>query len=232
MNFQKIRFIFFFLFFFKVNALLALDNPLPDPQVIDGMETLWVAENIRYNGVPARIMTFYSSEGPEELIRKYESKWKAKGLADKTMQRMGELFILGIESRGVYYSVQVRPTSNGGSEGSLVVSQSPIKAKPDVTTKFPIPGKSEIMMKVESDDFGQEAEILTIASNRTIISLNNWYLHTMQKDGWSQNDFSATPYGSPNSLFFQKADQICQISFAKADKMFSGKTMITINWMK
>jgi len=210
------------------------DIDLPRFQILPGMEVAWVAEKIGYNGLPVSIQNFKSRDSVKDLFFKYESKWKFKGFNQVVRSRNFGMKVLGIkEPSGVYYTVQARDTANGGSEGSLVVSMSPLETAVDTKTDFPLYPNSEVISKIESLDSDIRAETLTVLNNSSVNGIKYWYKSTMSRNGWQEQD---TPDANFNkdavTLTFQNQRQLCQITIIGNSPDYDGKTVILIHWMK
>lgn len=206
---------------------------LPKFDVLPRMSTEWVAENLKYNGMPASIRNFKSPDSVDEVFTAYERKWRTRGFNKVAHSKFGDMRTLGIENGDHYYTVQARKLASGGSEGSLIVSLTPLEAKAGASTEFPLYPNSEIMSVIESNDVGMNAETIVSTNSSSISSNAHWITSSLERDGWVSQQF-----GMPSTDFkvrqlnFQKQRQLCQVTIVANNPGFEGKTAVIVNWMK
>lgn len=206
---------------------------LPKFEALPGMKLEWVAEQINYNGLPAAIKNFKSRDSVSEVFTSYERKWRTKGFNKVAHSRFGDMKVLGIEDEDIYYTVQARDTADGGSEGTLIVSLTPLEAKGNIETEFPLYPNSELISVIESFDPGLHAETIVSINNSSVSSNFYWLKAELERDGWVHQQFGMPSLDSKSKqLNFQKQRQLCQVSIVGDNPQFSGKTAVIVNWMK
>lgn len=209
------------------------DIDLPKFDVLPRMSTEWVAEKLTYNGLPASIRNFKSTDSVDEVFTAYERQWRTRGFNKVARSRFGEMRTLGIQNGEHYFTVQARSRADGGCEGSLIVSLTPLKATGEVSTEFPLYPNSELISVIESHDAGLAAETIVSINNSSVGSNSSWIKTSLEGDGWVHQQF-----GMPSTSFkmqqlnFQRQRQLCQVTIVADNPSFGGQTAVIVNWMK
>ena len=233
--FLKLLFVIAVLGMYSVNAYAtdALSYKLPKFELVPGMQTKWIARQMAMNGVPMSVQAFTVKRSADDVLNYYEHQWKTKGLARVIRNEYDGEKSIGLEHRGNYFTVQAHD-SKSGSEGMLTVSQTISDATISTDTKFPLMSGSQVMTKIDSNDFGQIAETLMVENNHSVSSNENHFISALQNNGWVKQSYSENKNKSTGKVLnFQKGNQLCQITIAKqAIQNGASRTSVVVNWIK
>ena len=92
---------------------------LPEVKTFKGMDVGWVAKKMRYNGLPMSMQEFTANMPALELLERYQQYWKSKYDANAVLSRNGDAYVLGVEQKKYYYTVQIVPIDTKTSMGNL-----------------------------------------------------------------------------------------------------------------
>lgn len=203
---------------------------LPEVKTFKGMDVGWVAEKMKYNGLPMSMQEFTADMPALELLERYEQYWKSKYDANAVLSRNGDAYVLGVEQKDYYYTVQVVAVDGKSSMGNLSVSLSPEKFKRSYSaqTKFPMPSSADQVSFIESNDSGVIAENITYSLKRTSESVSNWYESRMGQHGWALLR-KTSEFGV--QLYFQKNNQHAMVNIIDG-KSFFNQSNVQVNWIK
>lgn len=203
---------------------------LPEVKTFKGMDVGWVAKKMKYNGLPMSMQEFTANMPAPELLERYQQYWKSKYDADAVLSRNGDAYVLGVEQKDYYYTVQVVPIDNKTSMGNLSVSLSPEKFKlsNSVQTKFPMPSSATRVNFIESNDSDVIAENITYSIKRTSSNVSNWYESRMRQRGWALLR-KTSEFGV--QLYFQKNNQHAMVNIIEG-KSFFNQSNVQVNWIK
>jgi hypothetical protein len=203
---------------------------LPEVKTFKGMDVGWVAKKMKYNGLPMSMQEFTADMPALELLERYEQYWKSKYDAETVRSRNGDAYVLGVEQKNYYYTVQIVPIDKKTSMGNLSVSLSPDKFKrsKDVKTEFPVPSSASQVSFIESNDSGVIAENISYSVRRTSSNVASWYESRMGRQGWALLR-KTSEFGV--QLYFQKNSQHAMVNIIEG-KSFFNQSNVQVNWVK
>lgn len=150
----------------------------PPPQA----QVSWVAENMRYNGVPMRIQQFESTSSAEAVLEFYRARWLPAGAQDPT-QPLGPYRVLARPEGGYLLSVQVRP-NGAGSTGYLTVTHIAARRAAPLGEGFPHPPGSRVINDIQSEDGGRRGRTLLLHNGHSLRTNTAFYGDRLPAQGW------------------------------------------------
>lgn len=188
----------------------------------------WVAPSMALNGLPMSIREFDTRWSSADVLDFFEREYAG----DKAVRRNDDnMESLGWRDGDYYFSVQAQGTANG-SIGQLVVSLAPEMGEPDLDTKFPMPPGAQVVTKIDSLDFGQVAETLTLLTTRSPSATLRWYRSQMPRQEWHLIPFQGQVNSKQGQLQFQRGAQHCQVTVSKGGADYGGQTVVLATWIK
>jgi hypothetical protein len=144
----------------------------------------WVAQNMRVNGAPTRVMQFQSQASREELVEYYRAHWTGGYEHDASIHTVNDSIVVGQKHGPFLMTVTVENSEGGGSHGLLSVAQiigvsfdrspGPLALMPD----------AHVVSVVESDDAGQQSRQVVIIAPQPLASVTRFYEASLTNAGW------------------------------------------------
>ena len=182
-----------------LNAGVARADATPWPAVPSPPKSKveWVAESMRVNGVPMRVMHFESSAGRTEVVEYYRSYWSGGYPVKPSVRVLGDATVVG-QAHGPYFlTVKVKDAPNGASEGLIAVSRvlgSKVERSPG---EVPLMPGAKVIQVVESNDPGKRSREVSIASESAASSVVHYYQAALSEAGWRQVQYNDAPAEKP-----------------------------------
>lgn len=207
-----------------------LEKALPDMEVIPGARWFWAAPRMAYNNVPMSIKLFTFVGSTDQVERFYNSLWKSKGHGKTNSRRAGDLTILSLDLDGYLYTVQF---SQKGKvvDGKIVVSLGSLNANRSTKTRFSLPPRTKVISKIEALDNGRRSETLELDSRLQVPQIVDFYLSSLERDGWSF--YSNSGDGRSNAvLSFKRQGELLQLTINGLQGRNSKFSQVLIHWLK
>lgn len=225
--------VFVFVFLFSAAGYAKkfdpLDMPLPELEVIPGATSQWVGRQMAHNGMPMSIRMFYYPGTEQDVTKFYRRLFSGKGHGEFQERNLGEYRVIGYELRGYIYSVQYRQAGQQ-VEGKLTVSPVPGRFRASKRSELPVAPGCNVLNKVESLDYGQRSETLTLTCEKTVDSLEYFYLSAFDGNGWAL--VTKRQHESGSVLDFQRAGEILQVTVKQFTNKNKRLVNILINWVR
>jgi len=180
----------------------------------------WVAQSMRVNGMPTRVLQFQSRASRAEVVEYYRAHWTGAYPLKPSVRAVGDETVVGQKHGPYLMTVTVRDAARDGSEGVLSVAQV-AGAKTDLDPGgLPMMPGAHVVRVVETDDPGQHSRQLMVVNPLPAPSVLQFYQSSLQDAGWQQiqlNDVPRTAQGGGGSLlvFARDASQM-QLSIEPA----------------
>ena len=189
--------------------------PLPPKAAVQ-----WVAQSMRVNGVPTRIMQFQSRASRTEIVAYYQSYWSGGYPHPATVHPLGEATVVGQKHGPFLLTLKVEDAPHGASTGLLAVAQVG-GAKPDLDPgQLPMMGGAHVISVIESDDPGKHSRQVVILAPQPPSSVSDFYEAALTNEGWQQVQGGAgmSREGRPASGFaaFAREGNELQVSITQA----------------
>lgn len=203
---------------------------MPEAPVFPGATTRWVGKQLALNGLPMSIRSFSSSASAKDVLEFYRRAWRGEDAARTAAVDYRGFSSVGAEVDGFYYTVQIRDSAMG-SEGMLVVSVAPDRAREDRSTQLPVIAGDQLVQKIEAMDLGVYSQTLILRSPSSLDASTSAYQAALLGDGWSPAGVrQARAPGSAALRWFQKGAEQCRIAVI-ADNSGNG-SRILVHWIR
>jgi len=178
-------------------------EPWPEIPLPPKADVQWVAQSMRVNGVPTRVMQFQSRSSRAQIVDYYRAYWTGAYPHKASVQPLGDATVVG-QMHGPYLmNVKVQDAARGGSHGLISVARV-LGSKADRDPgELPLIGGAQVISVVESDDPGKHSRELLIRAPQPPSSVAQFYEASLGNVGWRQlqgNDTPANP-GGPTGRF-------------------------------
>lgn len=175
-----------------VISLLAHANALaraPEFPLPDDIRISHLGDSLRVNGNDVNVQLFSSDDSAQEILDFYREQWGTGASHDPgfTQTNLQEpwTMISRIEDKYLM-TVQVQPTSSGGSKGILGLSRLPERSQaPKLGEGFPAMGDSQVLNEVASKDLGQSGRTMLLGNKHDIGTNAAFYRTRYRDDGWA-----------------------------------------------
>jgi hypothetical protein len=183
-------------------------------------ELQWVAQSMRVNGVPTRVMQYQSRMSQSELIAYYRSHWSRGYDFEPSVKDLGKKTVVGQKHGPYVMTVSIEDGGRGTSKGLISVAQF-VGARPD---RSPgeltlMPGAS-VAQVVESDDPGKHSRQVLIFTSQSPASVSRFYQSSLLNAGWRQLHVNQVPKGQgrPAGAFatYRRGESEMQLSISAA----------------
>ena len=189
-------------------ALLAVGNAqatenwpeLPLPPKAD---VQWVAQSMRVNGIPTRVLQFQSRASRAEIVEYYRAHWTGGYPLKPSVKVVKDSTVVGQKHGPYLMTVTVRDAPRDGSRGLIAVAQvagSKVDLDPG---ELPMMPGAHVIRVVESDDPGKHSRELVVIAPQPAQSVVHFYQAHFQNAGWHQlqlNDIPPTEHAEGGIL--------------------------------
>jgi hypothetical protein len=144
----------------------------------------WVAQHMRVNGAPTRVMQFHSSANREEVVDYYRAHWSGGYDHNASIHTVNDATVVGQKHGPFLMTVTVEKSEGGGSHGLLSVAQiigitfdrspGPLALMPD----------AHVVSVVESEDAGRQSRQIVIIAPQPLASVSRFYEASLTNAGW------------------------------------------------
>src|SRR5271165_6889473 len=144
--------------------------PLP-PQA----DVQWIAQSMRVNGVPTRVLQFQSRASRSEVADYYRAHWTGGYPHKASMHTLGEATIVGQVHGPYLLTLKVEDAPQGASKGLISVAQvvgSRIERNPG---ELPLMDGAHVVSVVESDDPGKHSREVLVVTPQAPSTVNSYY---------------------------------------------------------
>jgi hypothetical protein len=192
-----------------------------------GTKTVWVAEDIKQNGVPMQIQQLTSSATVAEVLKFYRSQWADSSdpnVPGFVENQVGEWQTISQLINNQQTVVQVKTGRNGGTEG--YVSQIDTRSKPGddrVTRNFPRKSGTQLISSTASKDGAKISTTILLMNTFSVVTNTDFYKLKMPGKGWSLAH--TVNQGEVSMMLFNRPGRTCEIAISKN----KGRTIIMAN---
>ena len=211
-------------------ALMSATASLPEVDAPPQGEAQWIAQSMRMNGLPMTLKSFHSRLSAEAVLHHYDAWARTQGRRESAQSRNGEWLVLAIKSARHYISIQARTTLDG-SHGTIAVSAVLEGAALKLDTSFPIPGTARIVNLQQYDDFGMEAEHISLSSARAPHTEAFAFSQLLAREGWQLVREQRTTEGGGYVIEAQKGAQHALLTMV-LDQSSASMTAVVVVWKK
>ncbi len=161
-----------------------------------------VAEEMRINGLPAKVWVFSSNRSPEKILSFYRDLWQPGGTGNEGI-READIFpwkILSHLQGKLLYTVQVRENGSLGASGYVALSNMAVTAGSHTGPEVPALPGSQIMNNTWTKDGAQTGDTILLINNGTPLENSLFYKTHFSDLGW-KNEMEQTEQGAEVLIF-------------------------------
>ena len=195
-------------------------EPWPQIPLPPKAEVQWVAQSMRVNGVPTRVMTFQSRVSRGEIVEYYRAHWSGGYEHPASLHALGDSTVVGQKHGPYLLTVKVEDAAHGASQGLISVAQV-VGSKEDLAPgELPLMNGAHVVSVVESDDPGKHSRAVMIIGPQPPSSVAQFYQASLVNAGWLkvQGTDGRGTAGGPQGSFtaFARGDSEMQLSIVEA----------------
>jgi hypothetical protein len=159
-------------------------TPWPEVPLPPHAKVEWVADHMKVNGIPMRVMRFESTASRSEIVAYYTAHWSQAYPTKPSVRPLGDMTVVG-QAHGPYYlTVKVGDRPHGSSAGLISVSQVLGNRTERSAGGLPLMPGARILSVVESSDPGKQSRELVVTQDAGADSARNYYEAALQNAGW------------------------------------------------
>jgi hypothetical protein len=165
-------------------------EPWPEMPMPPKAKVQWIAQSMRVNGVPTRVMQFQSRASRQEVIAYYAAYWSGDGAGGyvhkPSVHALGDATVIGQVHGPYLMNIKVEDAPNATSKGLISVAQV-LGSKPDHDPGAVqlMPG-AHVVSVVESSDPGKESRQVLILTPQPVSSVTQFYRASFVNAGWTE----------------------------------------------
>jgi len=192
-------------------------------------ETQWIARSMRMNGLPMTIQSLVSRSVPSEVIQFYQSWAMQEGGSQTRQWHTHDNEVLSIRAVSYLVTIELQQVVSG-SQGTIVISSPPERARLNTATEFPHPSYWRVANLQQYEDDGKETEHITFTSTHMPESEAQAIMEMLASNGWiliSEHSSSANDF----SVELQRNTQFARVVItSRVDQR--ANTLVTVLWSK
>jgi len=153
----------------------------------------WVAQSMRVNGIPTRVLQFQSRANRAEIVEYYRAHWTGGYPLKPSVKAVDDSTVVGQKHGPYLMTVTVRDAPRDGSQGLIAVAQvagSKVDLEPGALPMMP---GAHVVRVVESDDPGKHSRELVVVTPQPAQSVVHFYQAHFQNAGWHQLQLTDIP---------------------------------------
>ena len=161
-------------------------EPWPELPLPPKADVQWIAQSMRVNGVPTRVLQFQSRASRAEVVNYYRAYWTGGYPRKASVHVSGDATVVGQEHGPYLMTVKVEDADQGHSKGLISVAQvigSRVDRDPG---QVPLMNGAHVVQVVESDDPGKHSREVVMVTPQPPSSVRQFYEASFTNDGWQQ----------------------------------------------
>jgi len=192
----------------------------PEAITPDGVEPRWAAEDMIFNGVPMRILTFNYAPGVDALRRFYQNTWDRDGVDHKAV-RQGKWWVLSSLEGDYYTTVQITDIGAGAYAQVGVSRINELRTSAPPGEGVPALPRSEVISDIIATDAGRTSRTVIVRNQHSVGSNYSYYLNHYRSHNWTavRKNLDQTRRGA--RIGFAKDDRELDIVIKREGRMVS-----------
>jgi len=191
-----------------------------------------IGESIKINGIPTEIHCVETNRSVPFVLTHYKNKWVAHGMDVFTDFSDYSGYAAYFDQQKKYFNIVTIYRDPKQKKTFAFIARSDYHKLPKQNNSFDVtflPG-SQIVFRVEAEDFGNKADTFVLLSDASLASNVNYYRSTMMSKGWKHFPrFYELTARSPNRiLMFENDKKECIIHIHKTNDTAKTFVMMTI----
>jgi hypothetical protein len=178
-------------------------EPWPEMPSPPKSKVEWVADSMRVNGVPTRVMQFQSQAGRTEIVEYYRAYWSGGYPTKPSIKLLGASTVISQKHGPYLMTVKVEDAPRGSSLGLIAVSQVAGSKVEFNAGSLPLMPGARIVSVVESSDPGKRNREVVVFNRQPLASVMQFYQASYENNGWRQvqNNEASHASNSPGGMF-------------------------------
>lgn len=201
----------------------AAAEPWPEMPMPPKANVQWIAQSMRVNGIPTRIMQFQSRASRAEVVSYYRAHWTGAYEHKPSVNSFRDATFVG-QTHGPYLmTVKIEEGPHESSHGLISVALV-IGSKPDREPReLPMMPGAHVISVVESDDPGKHSRQILVTAPQSAAAVIDFYTASFGNSGWVQvqtTDLPSAPgrAGTGGFLTFAQGSTEAQLSVIEAPR--------------
>ena len=161
-------------------------EPWPELPLPPKAEVQWVAQSMRVNGVPTRVLRFQSRATRAEVANYYRSYWTGGYPRKASVHAYADATVVGQVHGPYLMTLKVEDGDQGGSRGLISVAQVIGSRMDRDPGALPLMNGAHVLQVVECDDPGKHSRQVVVTAPQPPSSVRNFYEATFGNAGWQQ----------------------------------------------
>jgi hypothetical protein len=196
-------------------------EPWPFVPLPPKADVQWVAQSMRVNGVPTRVMQFQSRASRAEVAEYYRAYWSGGYPHKASVHALPDATVVGQKHGPYLLTLKVEDAGAGKSSGLISVAEV-VGIKPDRDPgELPLMGGAHVVSVIESDDPGKHSRTVVVLTPQPPSSVAQFYQASLTNARWQQvqggeDDSSRGSHGS--FAAFARDGREMQLSIASMPK--------------
>jgi hypothetical protein len=165
-------------------------TPWPELPTLPKTKQEWVSNDLRINGIPAKIQKFESNLSKAEVVAFFSAHWRTSKVPVKvgetvaSVTQKGEDTLVGIGHGPFYNLVTVKSVGLDKSEGTISTTQV-FGAKVGFDSSgVPHPERAKAINVVEAIDSGKRNKQVLFHTTDSFVSVAEYYQSVLTRTGW------------------------------------------------
>jgi len=211
-------------------ASAALADEWPALEAPPRAASEWVAQQMRVNGMPSRIMRFESELTVDEVLAHYQRRWSKAGTPAPQAVSLNEWRSVNVLQGPYQLSVQARKIDGGRTEGLLSAANLKDLKSDYVPKDWPRFNDTQVMQVTESQDGPRQSLLMSSMSRSSYgVNVQRWR-QEWQRRGYALTRETELPASAGQRgwmAFFDNGEQTMDVTITELPG--SGKVAILAN---
>jgi hypothetical protein len=165
-------------------ACAQTSEPWPELPLPPHAKVEWVADQMKVDGFPMRVLHFESTASRSEIVAYYTAHWSGGYVTKPSVKPMEEATLVG-QAHGPYYmTVKVSDRPHDGSGGFISISQMLGRRPERSVGGLPLMPGAKILSVVESADPGKQCRQVIATQDAGPDSARKYYESALESAGW------------------------------------------------
>lgn len=180
-------------------ALPARAADWPEPKLPEGAAAEVVAPDMVLNGARSRVLRFQVDRTEAEVLEFYRRQFGA----ERVENTVRGLRVIATKTGEHFVTVQLKPSGPHAVEGTVMTTLlqgGPVRSAVASDTEKVLPADSHVLSRMQSDDAGQRAVLVTAANGNSLQANRNHVLKGLQDRGFRLVREDAVPVQGRESI--------------------------------
>lgn len=200
-------------------AMAARAQAWPEVRLPEGAAAEIVAPDMVLNGARSRVLRFHTGQTEAEVLDFYRRQFGA----ERVENTVRGLRVIATKTGEHFVTVQLRPAGPHAVEGTVMTTLlqgGPVRSAVASDTEKVLPADSHVLSRMQSDDAGQRAVLVTAANANSLQVNRDHVLKGLQDRGFRlvREDAAAVQGHASISLVLVSGSEEASVSIADAGR--------------